>query len=101
MTISATEIRTLGAAPANLSADVNADVSVTSCWFAIQNLGASEIRFKEGGASPAADDLGHTLGAGDLVVLLVLKQRDFWLWTPTAGATYAISPGGPAPVRTT
>ena len=101
MTISATEIRTLGAAPVNLSGDVDADVSVVSSWLAVQNLGASEIRFKEGGASPAQDDMGHMLGVGDLVVLLVLKQVDFWLWTPSASATYALSPGGPAPVRTT
>ena len=99
MPIQETAIRTLAAVPVNLADDVIDDVSVSSCWYFVQNTGESEIRFRETTAAPALMDKGHRLGVGDGAVVLVLRSQPFWLWSPTGTGELTISPGAAAPVR--
>ena len=93
-----TEVRTL-TGPVDLSDDVYDDVGVVSCWFFIQNTGGVTLRFREGGSEPALDAGGHILAVGDGVVVLVLRQRSFWVWPPTGAGELTISAGAPAPTR--
>ena len=58
------------------------------------------VKWREGGAQPAADAVGHLLAAGDGVILRVERGRPAWFWS-SSGASVMISPAGAAPVRDT
>ena len=92
-----TEIMTLGTTPVDVHDSVDPDAGLTGAWRTVENTGTTALRYRETTAAPALTDKGHALGAGDVVVVLIVQA--FWVWSPAASGEITVSAGAPSPVR--
>ena len=92
-----TAVTTLASTPVDVHDSVDPDAGLTGAWRTVENTGTNTLRYRETTAAPALTDKGHSLTAGDIVVVLV--TRAFWVWAPDGAGEITVSAGAPAPVR--